>query len=165
LTEYEALLANPDQPLFDRALGGIYPPGSTFKIVTSLAALEEGSVRRDTTVDDIGVLTIGPFSFPNWYFQQYGKTEGMVNIVKALQRSNDIFFYKTGEWLGITKLAAWAHKVGIGKPLGVELGGEASGLMPDPAWKKARFATPEDREAKYDEWYLGDTYHVSIGQG
>jgi penicillin-binding protein 2 len=105
---YNDLVANLDQPLFDRAIGGVYPPGSTFKLVTSLAALEEGVVKKDTTVDDVGVLKIGPFSFPNWYFLQYGKTEGLVDIVKALGRSNDIFFYKTGEWVGITKLALWA---------------------------------------------------------
>jgi penicillin-binding protein 2 len=163
--QYDDLTSDPDQPLFDRAIGGVYPPGSTFKIVTSLAALEEGVVSRNTIVDDIGVLTIGPFSFPNWYFKQYGKTEGPVDIVKAIQRSNDIFFYKAGEWVGITKLVSWARKVGVGKPLGVELGGEASGLMPDPAWKKERFGTPEDKEARNDEWYLGDTYHVAIGQG
>lgn len=163
--EYTDLLSDPNQPMFDRAIGGVYPPGSTFKIVTSLAAMEEGAIKKDTTVDDVGVLTIGPFSFPNWYFKQYGKTEGLVNLVKALERSNDIFFYKAAEWVGITKLVTWAHKVGIGKPLGIELGGEASGLMPDPAWKKAQFATPEDREAHNDEWYLGDTYHIGIGQG
>jgi penicillin-binding protein 2 len=163
--QYEALLSNPDQPLFDRAIGGVYPPGSTFKIVTSLGAMEEGAIKKDTTVEDVGVLTIGPFSFPNWYFKQYGKTDGAVDLVKALQRSNDIYFYKVGEWLGITKLVAWSRKVGIGKPLGIELGGEASGLMPDPAWKKEHFSTPEDQAAHNDEWYLGDTYHISIGQG
>ena len=163
--QYDDLMGDEAQPLFDRAIGGVYPPGSTFKIVTALAALEEGAVGRNTIVDDIGVLTIGPFSFPNWYFKQYGKTDGPVDIVKAIQRSNDIFFYKAGEWVGITKLVSWARKVGIGKPLGVELGGEASGLMPDPVWKKEQFATHWDKEARNDEWYLGDSYHVAIGQG
>ncbi len=163
--EYTKLIKDPDRPQFDRAIGGVYPPGSTFKLVTSLAALEEGAVTKSTTVDDVGVLRIGPFSFPNWYFNQYGKTEGLVDIIKALERSNDIFFYKAGEWLGISKLASWARKVGIGKPLGIELSGEASGLMPDPAWKKDRFSSPLDKEQRNDEWYVGDTYHVSIGQG
>ncbi len=163
--EYEALLGDPEEPLFDRAIGGLYPPGSTFKIVTALAALEEGAITRDTTVEDTGVLTIGPFRFPNWYFIQYGKTEGTVDVVKGLKRSNDIFFYKAGELLGISKLVAWAHKIGLGRPLGIELGGEAGGLMPDPAWKKERFNTPSDRELRNDEWYVGDTYHVGIGQG
>lgn len=164
-SDYQKLIKDPDRPQFDRAIGGVYPPGSTFKLVTSLAALEEGIVTKSTTVDDVGVLKIGPFSFPNWYFNQYGKTEGLVDITKALERSNDIFFYKVGEWLGITKLSSWARKVGIGKPLGIELSGEASGLMPDPAWKKERFSSAYDKEVRNDEWYVGDTYHVSIGQG
>lgn len=163
--EYQSLLRSPDQPLFDRAIGGVYPPGSTYKIVMALAGLEEGNIKPDTQVNDTGVLTIGPFSFPNWYFNQYGKTEGLVDIVKAIQRSNDIFFYKVGEWLGVTKIAAWSRKLGIGKPLGIELSGEAGGLVPDPAWKEAHFSTAADREARNNLWYLGDTYHLSIGQG
>ncbi|MBU1327365.1 hypothetical protein KKB64_02190 [Patescibacteria group bacterium] len=163
--EYQLLQDDQKRPLFNRAIGGVYPPGSVFKIVTALSALEEGAVGPNTTVEDEGVISIGQFTFPNWYFLQYGKTDGTVDIIKALQRSNDIFFYKTGEWLGITKLAAWAERLGIGKPLGIELAGEASGLMPDPAWKNQRFDTKEDLEKRNNEWYLGDTYHVSIGQG
>lgn len=162
---YEALFDSVSLPMFNRAIGGVYPPGSTFKIVTSLAGLEEGAVTPDTLVEDSGELVIGPFRFPNWYFTQYGKTDGLVDIVKALQRSNDIYFYKAGEAVGITKLATWAKRVGIGAPLGIEIPGEAGGLMPDPAWKARRFDTAFDREARNDQWYLGDTYHVSIGQG
>lgn len=164
-SQYTSLVTNPDQPMFNRSIGGVYPPGSTFKIVTSLAALEERAIDKDTTVEDTGEIVIGPYKFPNWFFLQYGKTDGIVTVVKALQRSNDIFFYKAGEWLGITKLASWAHKVGIGKPLGIELSGEASGLMPDAEWKNKQFQTPEDLEMRNNEWYLGDTYHVAIGQG
>ncbi|MCX6793828.1 MAG: penicillin-binding transpeptidase domain-containing protein [Candidatus Gottesmanbacteria bacterium] len=163
--EYTVLLNNPDRPLFNRAIGGTYPPGSTFKIVLALGGMEEGYVKPDTLVDDNGTITIGTFTFPNWYFLQYGKTEGPVNIVKALQRSNDIFFYKVGEWLGITKIAKWARLVGLGKALGIELSGEATGLVPDPTWKAAAFHTPADLAARNDQWYLGDTYHVAIGQG
>lgn len=163
--EYDALTHDTDLPMFNRAIGGVYPPGSTFKIVTSLAGFEEGVIDKKTTVEDTGVINIGPFSFPNWYFLQYGKTDGIVDVTKALQRSNDIFYYKVGESIGITKLAAWAKKVGIGNPLGIELSGEVGGLMPDPTWKKKRFNTREDKVARNDEWYVGDTYHVSIGQG
>lgn len=161
----DSSLGDPSEPLFNRAIGGTYPPGSTFKIVTALAALSENAITQKTTVEDIGVITIGPFTFPNWYFLQYGRKEGTVDIIKAIQRSNDIFFYKTGEWLGITKLADFARKVGIGKPLGIELGGEAGGLMPDPDWKNKTFTTLQDLEKRNNEWYLGDTYHVAIGQG
>ncbi|MEK7129667.1 MAG: penicillin-binding transpeptidase domain-containing protein [Patescibacteria group bacterium] len=164
-SDYDRLTDDEATPLFNRAIGGVYPPGSTFKLVTAVAGLEEGVITDTTTVEDSGVLTIGPYRFPNWYFAQYGKTEGAVGIVKALQRSNDIFFYKAGEWLGITKLTQWAKRLGIGAPLGVELAGEAGGLMPDPAWKNAHFTSEADRQARNNEWYLGDTYHVAIGQG
>jgi penicillin-binding protein 2 len=162
---YDALMNNNDLPMFNRAIGGVYPPGSTFKLVTALAGLEEKSFDKNTLVEDTGVITIGQFKFPNWYFVQHGKTDGMVDVVKALKRSNDIFFYKAGEWIGITKLAHWARMVGVGKPTGIELAGEVGGLMPDPAWKKQRFNTVSDRQMRNDEWYVGDTYHVSIGQG
>ncbi len=159
------LMEDPDWPMFNRSIGGVYPPGSVFKLVTAIAALEEGAVTPATTVEDTGVIQIPPFSFPNWYFLQYGKTEGLVDMVKALKRSNDIYFYKAGEWLGITKLAGWARKLGVGRTLGIELAGEAEGLMPDPTWKDLRFASDADREARNNAWYLGDTYHVAIGQG
>lgn len=163
--QYQALIENPDLPMFNRAIGGVYPPGSTFKILMAIAGLETGAIKKDTIVEDNGSITIGPFTFPNWYFLQYGKTEGPVDIVTAIKRSNDIFFYKVGEALGITRIVTWAKKIGIGTPLGVELSGEAGGLVPDPAWKDSRFHTPADLIARNNQWYLGDTYHVSIGQG
>lgn len=162
---YFALKTNPDEPMFFRAIGGVYPPGSTFKLVTAVAALEEGTVTSDTQVEDIGVIRIGPFSYPNWYFLQYGKTEGLVDIVRAIERSNDIYFYKAGEAVGIERLNRWAKKLGVGTPLGIEIAGEAAGLMPDPAWKKERFTSRADLEARNHLWFLGDTYHVAIGQG
>ncbi|MBI3342705.1 penicillin-binding protein 2, partial [Candidatus Gottesmanbacteria bacterium] len=162
---YDKLFEDPDLPMFNRGIGGVYPPGSTFKIVTAIAGLEEAAITVGTVFEDIGQLVIGQFRFPNWYFTQYGKTEGLVGIVKAIQRSNDIFFYKAGEAIGITKLAVWAKRLGIGTPLGIEIPGEAGGLMPDPAWKAMRFDSPADRETRNNQWYLGDTYHVAIGQG
>lgn len=163
--EYDRLTTSPEMPLFNRAIGGVYPPGSTFKIIPAIAALEEKAITAETLVDDVGVLTIGQFTFPNWYFLQYGRKEGMVDIVRAIQRSNDIYFYKAAEWLGITKLAVWARLFGLGRPLGIELAGEASGLVPDPAWKESFFTSKADLEARQNLWYLGDTYHVGIGQG
>ncbi len=164
--EYDTIVHDPDNALFNRSIGGVYPPGSTFKIVTSIAALEEGVITGNTSIEDVGVLKIGSlFSFPNWYFLQSGKTEGMLDVERALARSNDIFFYKAGEWVGITKLALWARKLGLGAPLGIEFGGEASGLVPDPSWKDLTFSTPGDLEARNNVWYIGDTYHMAIGQG
>jgi penicillin-binding protein 2 len=163
--EYAHLIDNPDRPLFNRAIGGMYPPGSTYKIVTSLAGIEEGVVTRTTQIEDTGVITMGPYSFPNWYFLQYGKTDGMLDITRAIARSNDIFFYKVGEGLGITKLRDWSKKMGLGAVLGIELPGESAGLLPSADWKRKTFVTQADLEARQQEWYLGDTYHMSIGQG
>lgn len=154
--DIDALFSGSDQPFFNRAISGLYPPGSTFKIITSIAALESGAVNKNTKIEDVGILQVGQFSFGNWYFSQYGKKEGMVDIVTALKRSNDIFFYKTGEATGIETLAAWGKKVGLGNTLGIDIEGEAAGVMPDPAWRQ---------KVRGEDWYLGDTYHVAIGQG
>lgn len=162
---YARLFDDPDLPMFNRGIGGTYPPGSLFKIITAVAGLEEKILTAQTLYEDTGEVVIGPFKFANWYFTKYGKTEGLVRLVKAIQRSNDIFFYKAGEAIGITKLAAWAKRLGVGSPLGIEIPGEAGGLMPNPTWKLLRFDTPEDKRARNDQWYLGDTYHASIGQG
>jgi penicillin-binding protein 2 len=163
--QYAALANNPDQPLFNRAIGGVYPPGSTYKIVTALAGLETGIVTASTTFEDTGVITIGPYSFPNWFFIRYGRTDGMVDVVKALAHSNDVYFYKEGEKLGIAKLDDWSKKVGLGNLLGIQLPGEATGLLPNPLWKRKQFTSPEDLKTRQNEWYLGDTYHMAIGQG
>jgi len=145
------------QPLFNRAVSGQYPPGSTFKIISALAALETGAITKETRFEDTGILTVGQFSFGNWYFSQYGKKEGILDIVGAIKRSNDIFFYKLGEAIGITKLSTWVKNAGlVGIPTGIDLPGEAVGLMPDPLWQ---------RENKGEDWYLGNTYHIAIGQG
>ncbi len=163
--EYEALLGGVDRPMFNRAIGGVYPPGSTFKIITSIAALEEGTVSIDTTIEDTGVIEVGAARYTNWYFTKNGGTDGLVNVIKAIQRSNDTYFYRIGEMLGVEKLAKWARLLGIGKPLGIELSGEASGLMPDPLWKAQQFSSPEDKELRNDMWYTGDNYNLAIGQG
>lgn len=144
----EDILTNANNPLFNRVISGRYPPASTFKIITTAAGLEEGALTSATRVEDTGVITIGPFSFSNWYFTQYGGREGDIDIVQALARSNDIFFYKVGEWLGIEKLDKWGKSFHIDKPLGIEIPGEAGGIV------------RRDRE-----WFLGDTYHAAIGQG
>ena len=144
----EDYLTDTHMPLFNRVLSGLYPPGSTFKIVTTSAGLEEGALTSTTTVEDTGVISVGKFSFANWYFTQYGGREGEVGIVRALARSNDIFFYKVGEWLGIEKLDKWGKIFKNNDDLGIEIPGMAKGTI------------KRDRE-----WFLGDTYHASIGQG
>ncbi|MBI4136910.1 hypothetical protein HY469_02500 [Candidatus Roizmanbacteria bacterium] len=147
-TSLARVLTDPKRPLFNRVIAGLYPPASTFKIITTTAGLEQGVLNEETTVEDTGVISIGKFSFANWYFTQYGRTEGEIGIEQALARSNDIFFYKVGEWVGIDGLENWSRKFGLQKTTGIELAGEEEGLI-----------------RRNREWYLGDTYHIAIGQG
>jgi penicillin-binding protein 2 len=144
------------QLFFNRAVSGSYPPGSIFKLVTALAALEEGVLDASTTVLDEGVLEVGEYQYANWYYTQYGRVEGEINLLRAIIRSNDIFFYKAAEWLGPQKLADYSRLLGLGKATGIELSGEALGLVPDPTWKE---------EYLGEKWFLGNTYHFGIGQG
>lgn len=152
----QILLDEESQPLINRAMQGTYPPGSTFKIIVAAAGLENKIIDENFTVEDSGVLRVGDFSFSNWYFTQYGKTDGMVNVVKAIKRSNDIFFYKLGELVGVDELSLFAEKFGLGQTLGIDLLGEEKGILPSSSWKKRAIG---------EQWYLGDTYHYGIGQG
>ncbi|KKR72978.1 MAG: Penicillin-binding protein 2 [Candidatus Levybacteria bacterium GW2011_GWC2_40_7] len=95
--------------------------------------------------EDTGVIRVGEFSFANWYFTGYGKTEGSVNIVKGIKRSNDIFFYKLAEKIGVDRLSETAKKFGLGKILGIDLGGEQAGLVPTEEWKQENIG---------DRWYF-----------
>ena len=144
----QAFFNDPQKPLFDRAIAGTYPPGSTFKIITATAGLESGAITAQTKIEDTGELVIGPYKFPNWKWLQDGGTQGILDVIGGLQKSNDIFFYKTAEATGIDNLVLWAKKFGLGSSLGIDLPGEAGGLV------------RRDRE-----WFLGDTYHEAIGQG
>lgn len=145
------------QPLLNRSIGGVYPPGSTFKLVVAAAGLEDKVIDASYRVKDTGILKIGDFSFANWYYTEYGRTEeGEVDVVRGLSRSNDIFFYKLAEVIGIDRISAMAMKFGLGDTLGIDLPGEAAGLVPTRKWKKSKMG---------EDWYLGDTYHYGIGQG
>lgn len=154
--KYEEYAKDTNLPFFNRAIGGAYHPGSTFKIVTSVASLEEGVLDENFKYTDVGFVEAGGLKFRNWYFVRYGKGEGEMNIVRAITRSTDTFFYIAGEKVGIDSLARWAGKLGIGKKSGIDLPNEATGLMPTPEWKL---------EAKGERWFLGNTYNTAIGQG
>ena len=145
-----------DSPILNRVIAGTYPPGSTYKIISSLAALASGKITPDTTFLDEGVMYLGQFKFSNWYFNQYGKVEGPVNLEKALKRSNDTYFYKISQIIGENALVDWSKKLHLGQMLGIDIPGEAKGLVPDNDWKQKNFDVP---------WYPGDTLHMSIGQG
>ncbi|QHO63757.1 penicillin-binding transpeptidase domain-containing protein [Candidatus Chazhemtobacterium aquaticus] len=144
------------QPMFDRAVGGNYPPGSIYKLVTAVAGVEEGKVNSETSVIDEGEIKIDSYRYGNWYFDQYGKTEGEIGLQRALARSNDIFFYKVGEWVGVEKLGEWSRKLGLGRRTGIGLEAEGTGRVPDPLWKE---------KLTGERWFLGNTYHMAIGQG
>jgi penicillin-binding protein 2 len=151
-----SFFSNPQQLFFNRAVSGTYPPGSVFKMVTALAGLERKVLDAKTTVRDEGVLRVGDFSYANWYYTQYGRVEGDIALVRALARSNDIYFYKAAEWVGPVDLAEMARLFGFGQRNGIGITQEATGTVPDPDWKQQVIGEP---------WYLGNTYHFGIGQG
>lgn len=150
------ILNNPNAPVLNRSIGGTYPPASTYKIVSSLAALESGKIDEKFTIEDTGQIFLGSFKFTNWFFTQYGKTEGSVDLVKALKRSNDTYFYIVSQKIGEQAMIDWSKKLYLGKTLGIDLYGESKGLVADDKWKQDNYDQP---------WYPGDTLHMSIGQG
>jgi penicillin-binding protein 2 len=156
LTLSDVLLDGQNQPLLNRAIGGTYPPGSTFKLIVASSGLENKIIDENWQIDDTGVLKVGDFSFSNWYYTGYGGTDGEVNIVKGIKRSNDIFFYKLAEKVGVDKVSATARQFGLGAKLGIDVEGEQPGLVPTQEWKLKNIG---------EQWYLGDTYHYGIGQG
>ena len=149
------LFTNPEKPMLNRITEGVYPPGSIFKPLIAVGALEEGFFTDKTIVQDDGYVMAGALRFGNWYYLQYGKTEGQVDMLKAIQRSNDTYFYKLGEKMGPEKMQIWAEKFGLGSPVDIGFD-EAEGTLPSPFWKS---------EVLKEQWYLGDTYNYSIGQG
>lgn len=151
-----AALQDDRSPLLFRGVSGVYPPGSVFKLVTALAGLERGAITATTTVDDQGVLEVGDFSYQNWYWRQFGRVEGKIDVIRALARSNDIFFYRLAEWTGPDSIAEFARWFGYGAITGFEGQQERVGIVPTPAWKQQHFG---------ERWYLGNTYHMGIGQG
>ncbi|EFQ24100.1 peptidoglycan glycosyltransferase [Aminomonas paucivorans DSM 12260] len=150
--EWNDLLKDPARPMMDRCVSGTYPPGSTFKAVTTIAALEENVVNNHTTVYCPGYYTLGNRTFKCWKHSGHGSE----NLLEAIRDSCDVFFYQTGVWLGIERLLKWSAILGVGSPSGIDIPGEASGNLAGPAWKKKRFREP---------WYKGDTVNYSIGQG
>jgi len=150
------LLTDEKLPLFNRAISGAYHPGSIFKLVTSTAALEEGKITSEFQYEDTGAININEFSYTTWYFTQYGRTEGKINVIRALARSTDTFYYKVGEMLGAEALGRWAAEFGVGKETGIDIPNEMSGLLATPEWKERVIG---------ERWFLGNTYHMSIGQG
>ncbi len=171
-TDYQRLVNDPGQPLFNKVTSGTYPSGSIIKPLGAAAALEAGIITVATSVLDAGKITIPnkydpskPSVYKGWETGHGGL--GIVNVLYALARSSDIFFYKvmgglngTNEDfvrpLGVTKLTDYYRLFGLGSPTGIDIPNEAAGRVPTPVWKKAFSG---------EGWYSGDTYNIAVGQG
>ncbi len=150
--DWKALIQDKRHPLQNRFISGQYPPGSTFKIVTALAGLEEGIITPETEVYCPGHYRLGRGTYRCWKRAGHGS----VNLHDALVQSCDVFFYTIGHQLGIDTLAQYANKLGLGRPTGLGLSGEKPGLIPTQQWKKKK---------KNEAWLAGETISASIGQG
>lgn len=170
--EYQELLENKSLPLFNRAVSGTYPPGSTVKPMVTLAALAEGVVSEHTVIVDRGVLVIPNQYDPRISYNFFGWNRrglGPMTARSAIAESSDIYFYTVSgghpsspiKPLGPEKLAEYYRKFNLGRVTGIDLGGEKPGVVADPAWKAEYFKD----DAILKKWYLGDTYHIGIGQG
>jgi penicillin-binding protein 2 len=168
------------KPLFNRAVAGIYPTGSTFKLITATAALESGILQPDTPIDDPGFFKLGPQTFKN----AKDAVNGTINLPRALQISSDVFFYKMGARLnGMGPvLQSWARKLGLGRRTGIDIPGEFKGLVPDSKWRNREFdrysacvkrnkLTAQTTAALLQcggierMWSQGDNVNLAVGQG
>ena len=149
---FGALLHSPDKPLFNRALQGLYPPASTFKPIVALAGLHYGMIDAEHYIRDPGHYILGGRRYRDWKEGGHGR----VDMYRSLVESCDTYYYRLAQSLGIERIAAFAARFGLGAVTGTDLRGEASGLLPTPAWKRRRYGEP---------WYAGDTLNVGIGQG
>ncbi|MDY0297857.1 MAG: penicillin-binding protein 2 [Acidobacteriota bacterium] len=149
---WQSLLNHPSRPLQDRFIRGRYSPGSVFKLVMTLAGLEEGLITSQTTVTCTGAVRLYNRDFHCWNSWGHGR----VNLSEALRDSCNIYFYLLGRRLDIDIIAGYAKAMGLGEKTGIDLPGEVSGIMPTRSWKQKRFQSP---------WYPGETISVSIGGG
>ncbi len=154
-TNYNKLLADETKPLFNRAFNGTYAPGSTFKMASGIAALEEGVINVKEQIRDTGIFTkYAPSYTPRcWVYTDYGRGHGLQNIVDALKNSCNYYFYEVADRMGIDSLNRYCRKLGLGVKTGVEIG-EEDGVLAGPAYRQT-----------IDEiWYPGDTLQAAIGQ-
>lgn len=151
-TDWLRLLKGSKAPMLNRALQSQFPPGSIFKIITAIAALEKEAISPDTTVSCTGGIIHGRWSFGCWKPGGHGT----LSLYRALVESCDVYFYRAGIEAGIDSIAEYARRFGLGSETGIPLVKEKTGLIPDSEWK---------RRVKNEPWYPGETYHVSIGQG
>jgi penicillin-binding protein 2 len=150
--EWDRLSHDPRHPLQNRIVQAQYPPGSVFKILTAIAALESGAITTATSFSCRGALRYGNRDFRCWKKEGHGE----VSLHRALVESCDVYFYQVGLKAGIDEIARVAREFGLGKATGLELGSESQGLVPDSAWK---------RRVRKEPWYSGETLSAAIGQG
>ncbi|MFA6306325.1 MAG: penicillin-binding protein 2 [Patescibacteria group bacterium] len=156
--EYDKIANHPDKPFINRCISGEYPSGSVIKPVIAAAALEENIINENTSFLSTGGIRIGQWFFPDWKAGGHGTT----NVKRALAESINTFFYYIGggyqdfKGLGLERMVKYEKLFGLDAQTGVDLPGEAGGFLPTAEWKK---------ETKGEVWYIGDTYHLSIGQG
>ena len=151
-TDYGTLMENDHRPLANKSVQGAYPPGSTFKMVTALAALEAGAITEQTTVYCPGYREFGGRKFHCW---KHGG-HGTMALEGALKGSCDVYFYEVAQLAGIDKIAEMGRKLGLGVRHDLPMSAITEGIMPDKAWKAERHKA---------EWRIGDTINASIGQG
>jgi len=151
--QWKSLVDDPRHPLKDRSISGMYPPGSTYKIVTAAAGLSEGVITPETSFFCPGEISFGRRTYKCWAIKKGG--HGWVNLKRAIKESCDVYFYRVGLRLGVDRLAKYAQIFGLGRPTGVPLSHEAPGLVPTSQWKKKRFGEP---------WQDGETLSLAIGQ-
>ena len=149
---WQELSTDPRNPLADKAIAGVYPPGSTFKPVVAMAALESGSITTETSISCPGYLELGDATFHCW--RKGG--HGTLRIHDAIKQSCDVFFYETARRTGIDRIAEMAKRMGFGAPLGLDIPGERGGLIPTREWKLASTGVA---------WQQGETLIAGIGQG
>lgn len=154
--QYEDLLSDPLKPMFNRALGGTYAPGSTYKMLTAAAALSDGIIEPDTIIECNGIYDYyaPDYLYRCWIYKDTGKTHGPLCVRDALAGSCNCFFYEVGRLCGIDRIARYAGLFGLGEYTGIELGGEAQGVV----------ASREERQAQGRSFYPGDTLQAAIGQ-
>jgi penicillin-binding protein 2 len=149
---WETLVSHPFRALENKAIQGEYPPGSTYKIVTAIAGLEEKVIDETSTFDCAGFISFAGRDYRCWKKEGHGR----VDIRRALAESCDVFFYRVGQRLGVDRIAWYAKACGLGAATGIGLEPESRGLIPSSIWKKKRFGVP---------WQDGETLSISIGQG
>ena len=153
---WSELNANIDKPLNNRAISGVYPPGSTFKPFMAMAALESGKRKFSSTIHDPGYFDFGGRRFRD---SKVGG-HGTVDLMKSIVVSSDTYYYQLANDMGIDAIAAFMRQLGLGARTGIDLQNEAAGVLPSQEWKMKRFRQPEQQK-----WYPGETISIGIGQG